>query len=347
MDSHNVKGLCGLVNFGNTCYMNSAIQCLSHIHNFRAYFTSKDFSKDINREKDEIKLVVEWYKVINALWQENSVVKPQSFRNEVRMLAFKQGINLNLVGNGQNDVQEFLLFLISSLHNGLSKKVNMNISGKVVNDLDRKALEAFKSWRLFFKDDYSKLVELFYGQHISNIYSLDKVLLSTTYEPFCYLTLPIPDKNNISIQDCLDCYTQYERLQGDNKWYNEKTKEYEECYKQIKFWNTPQVLIIVLKRFLNSGEKNNSLVDFPLDNLDLSHLSLGYGAHKNKYELRSIANHIGSLGGGHYFAYSLHRDNKKWYCYNDSVVREVSEQDLVSEKAYCLFYEKKTGDFKK
>ena len=159
MDTHNVKGLCGLVNFGNTCYMNSAIQCLSHILEFRKYFTSKDFSKDINRDKEELKLVIEWYKVLDALWTENSVVKPLSFRNEVRVLAFKQGINLNLVGNGQNDVQEFLQFLINSLHNGLSKKVHMNISGKVVNDLDRKALEAFKSWRIFFKEDYSLKVK--------------------------------------------------------------------------------------------------------------------------------------------------------------------------------------------
>ena len=35
---------------------------------------------------------------------------PQSFRREVRILALKQGMNLNLVGNGQNDVQEFLDF---------------------------------------------------------------------------------------------------------------------------------------------------------------------------------------------------------------------------------------------
>ena len=341
MSVHNVKGLCGLINFGNTCYMNSAIQCLSHVKEFREYFISKDFGKDINRDKDEIKLVIEWFKVLNALWQENSIVKPQTFRNEVRLLAYKQGINLNLVGNGQNDVQEFLQFLINSLHNGLSKKVTMNISGKVVNDLDKQALEAFKSWRLFFREDYSKLVELFYGQHSSNIFSLDKQILSTTYEPFCYLTLPIPEKTDVSIQDCLDSYSKFELLEGENKWYDEKQKEYIECYKQIKFWKTPKILIIVLKRFLNNGSKNNTLVDFPLDNLDLSRLSLGYGANKNKYKLRSIANHVGSLGGGHYFAYSLHRDNDKWYCYNDSSVREIGVSEIVSEKAYCLFYEKK------
>ena len=56
---------------------------------------------------------------------------------------------MNLVGNGQNDVQEFILFLINSMHNCLSKKVNMTISGKVITEQDKKALAAFKSWKLF------------------------------------------------------------------------------------------------------------------------------------------------------------------------------------------------------
>ncbi len=343
MDDSKIHGLSGLVNFGNTCYMNSAIQCLSHIEYFRDYFVSKKFGKDIQRNKEEINLIIEWYKILNGLWSENCIISPSSFRNEVRVLAFKQGVNLNLVGNGQNDVQEFIVFLITSLHNGLSKKVNMNISGKIVNDLDRMALEAFKSWKLFFKDDYSFMVDVFYGQHSSNIYSLDKKLLSTTYEPFCYLTLPIPNdsKTVVDIQDCIREYTNFEKLEGDNKWYDEKNKEYIECYKQIKFWSCPKILIVVLKRFQNDGSKNNTVVNFPFENLDLAGFSLGYGANKNKYKLRSISNHIGSLNGGHYFSYCLHPNNNKWYLFNDKIVKEIDTSNLVSDKAYCLFYEKK------
>ena len=345
MDESNIHGLSGLVNFGNTCYMNTAIQCVCHIPKFRDYFIKKTFGKDINREKEEINFIIEWYKLLNGLWGQNCVISPNTFRQEVRVLAFKQGVNLNLVGNGQNDVQEFILFLISSLHNGLSKKVSMNITGKIVNDLDRMALEAFKSWKLFFKDDYSFLVEMFYGQHTSQIYSLDKKLLSTTYEPFCYLTLPIPDivnpNKNIEIEDCLEQYTKYEKLEGDNKWFHEETKEYIECYKQIKFWSCPKVLIIVLKRFQNNGSKNTTCINFPLDNLDLSKYCLGYGANKFKYKLRSISNHMGSLSGGHYFSYCLNPTDDKWYLFNDQIVKEIDKQKLISDKAYCLFYERK------
>ena len=43
MESSNVHGLSGLVNFGNTCYMNSAIQCLSQIKKFREFREDKLF----------------------------------------------------------------------------------------------------------------------------------------------------------------------------------------------------------------------------------------------------------------------------------------------------------------
>ena len=333
-------GLCGLVNFGNTCYMNSAIQCLGHLDKFRKYFISKEFGNDVDRNKPEVGLVVQWYKLIDGMWQDKKIIQPQSFRNEVRMLALKQGIHLNLVGNGQNDVQEFLLFLINNLHNSLSRKVNMTISGEIKNENDKMALQAYQSWKQFFKDDYSYIVSLFYGQISSNIYSLSKKKLSTTYEPQCYLTLPIPEnKEEISIYDCLDLYTSYEKLEGENKWYDEKQKEYIECYKQIKFWKCPDNLIVVFKRFNNRGHKNEAHIQFPIQKLDLSRYSIGYGTHKNIYHLKAISNHIGGLNSGHYFAYCKHTD-KKWYEFNDTQVSEIDKKILVSARAYCLFYEK-------
>lgn len=110
------RGLSGLINFGNTCYMNSAIQCLSNIEILRDYFLSKNFVEDLDKEKDEFGIVVQWYKLMNGIWEKNCTISPQSFRREVRILALKQGMNMNLVGNGQNDVQEFLGFLIDSMH---------------------------------------------------------------------------------------------------------------------------------------------------------------------------------------------------------------------------------------
>ena len=46
----NVLGACGLVNLGNTCFLNTALQCLSHTPLFRAYLLSNRFLLDVNRQ---------------------------------------------------------------------------------------------------------------------------------------------------------------------------------------------------------------------------------------------------------------------------------------------------------
>lgn len=341
-NSDNVKGLSGLINFGNTCYMNSAIQCLSNIKSLRTYFLEKEFIDDINNKKMEVNLVVQWYKLILGMWRKNCTISPQSFRKEIRLLALKQEMNLNFVGNGQNDVQEFIVFLINSMHNCLGRKVDMKISGTVKTDLDKKALEAMKSWKAFFKDDYSIFIDLFYSQHSSSIFDLDNNLKSTIYDPICYYSIPIPENMaKIDIYDCLDLYTDFEKLDGDNKWYNEETKEYVDCYKQIKFWNTPKILIIVLKRFLKNGLKKTQTIDFPIKELNLNKYCNGYRKNKNIFDLVCVANHIGNLNFGHYYAYCKNSKNNKWYNYNDNTVREISEDELISSSVYCLFYQKR------
>ena len=101
------------------------------------------------------------------------------------------------------------------MHSALCKKVNMVISGSIENELDKCALEAMKNWKLFFKDNYSIFVDLFYSQNCSTIYSLDGKLLSTTYQPSCFYTLPI-NNNSKTIYDCFDNYTEREKLEKIN-----------------------------------------------------------------------------------------------------------------------------------
>ena len=332
------KGLSGIVNYGNSCYMNSAVQCLSNVLELTYYFRSKKFVADLKQDSQERNLVVQWFKLLEGLWNNNCVVSPQSFRREVKLLALRQGIYINFVGNGQNDVQEFLVFIIDSLHNGLCKKVKMKITGSVENELDKCALEAMKNWKVFFKDNYSFIVDLFYSQISSSIYDLDGKHLSTTYQPTCFYTLEIPD-NGKNIYDCFDNFTAKEKLYGENKWLDEEKNIYREVYKKINFWKLPKILIIVLKRFNNEGEKKDRLIKFPFD-LDLCKYCVGYKKNTFKYDLKSVANHEGSLNGGHYYSY-VQNSNQKWYKYNDTNVSEMSKDEVVSRSAYCLFYELK------
>ena len=82
------------------------------------------------------------------------------------------------------------------------------------------------------------------------------------------------------------------------------------------------------------------MINFPLEELDMSKYVVGYNRDKYKYDLYGITNHIGGTGGGHYFSYVKNFD-KNWYKYNDSVVSTLKIEQLVSKDAYCLFYKLK------
>ena len=333
------KGLCGLSNLGNTCYMNSAIQCISHTLLLSEYFLGNKYLEDYNTSKIEHNIVREWKRLVDGLWtNDRCIITPTSFHRIVLILSRKLGYNVKFGNFTQNDVQEFLLFMINTLHEALCSKIIVKISGKVVNDLDKLALEAMKSWKAFFKDNYSIVIDIFYSQLFSAIKCPDCSYISTVYNPICYHTLPIPNKENIDLYDCFRAFTNNEVLDGENKWKCDKCKELKRANKRLLLWSTPKILIICLKRFTNM-RKNNAFVRFPINNLDLKEFCIGYDKHKSKYNLYGVCNHAGNINGGHYLAYCRNKNNN-WYRFNDSNVIKVDSSVVISRGAYCLFYEK-------
>jgi ubiquitin C-terminal hydrolase len=137
-------------------------------------------------------------------------------------------------------------------------------------------------------------------------------------------------------------YTLSEKMDGDNQWFNEKTKMKETVYKKIMFFNLPNILIIDLKRFTNMGRKNQIFVDFPLENLDLSKFIIGYKQYSHIYDLYGICNHFGSALGGHYTSYIKNNNDGKWYNFNDTHVTKIDDvNNIKTSNAYCFFYRKK------
>ena len=166
-----------------------------------------------------------------------------------------------------------------------------------------------------------------------------------TTDPFFLLSLPIPQLNtrrNISLYDCLNLYTETERLEGNNKInVLDKGKRMEVATKQLMFWMLPPILIMTVKRFANSGEKNMVDVEFPLTGLDMSNYVNGYHSENYVYDLYGICNHIGGSGThGHYTAF-VKNANGKWYLFDDQNVSEVDERVIKTNNAYCFFYRKK------
>ena len=339
---YNDKGLTGLSNLGNTCFINSCLQVLSHTYELNEFLNNGTYKQRLNKKYDSA-LLLEWDDLRNIMWSENCVISPMKFITTIHKLAQLKGQEL-FTGFSQNDLPEFLIFVIDCFHNALSRKVEMTISGNEVNETDKIAKLCFETMKQMYSTDYSEIWNMFYGIHISQLMSMEThQVVSLRPEPYFIISLPIPSENKSPcLLDCFDLYVKGEILDGDNAVLNENTNKKEATQKNITFWSFPNILVIDIKRFDYRNKKNQMLITFPLENLDLSKYVCGYNSSSYVYDLYGVCNHSGNVLGGHYTAF-VKNSNGKWYHFNDTMVNEVMQpNDIITPKAYCFFYRKKT-----
>ena len=333
------RGLTGLANIGNSCYINSCMQLLSHTYELNDFLESFD-KANINNNIDAV-IVNEWDSLRILMWSENCTVAPHAFIKAIRHVAVQKGRDM-FSGFDQNDVSEFLFFIIDCLHGGINREVAMSISGNIINSVDTLATECYKMMQNMYKNEYSEILNIFYGISVTQIKDFNTgEVLSRRCESFSILSLSLPSTgSNTTIFDCLDLYSEDEEMVGDNAWFNDKTNHKQNIKKNLVFWNLPNVLIIDLKRFNNSNRKIQLLVTTPFDNVDFSRYVKGYNPASYIYELFGTGNHSGGVHGGHYTA-NIKNTNSKWYTFNDTLVTEIDESKVINQHTYCLFYRKK------
>ncbi|KAL3680049.1 hypothetical protein R1sor_023005 [Riccia sorocarpa] len=344
-----IGGLVGLMNEGNTCYLNSCLQCLAHLlplassvqgslpdvgqrrGSGRAGSSERDFSS-----LTEL-LAYSFRQLVRDLWQ-----RPAFSATSARtFLQCVQAWAPQFSGHSQHDAQEVLRAILDGLHEALNKVTTTPPYRDLYVDPKPEEELAKLTWRYHKQCQDSIIQDIFCGQLQSTIECCTCRRKSHCFDPFLDLSLPFPknagessmrdqfrgghSKARVTLQDCVSAFVAPEQLEGSNKYYCPSCKRF---FKSDRY----------------SYQKDDTPVYYPLRGLDLTDFlpPRRGGREAVIYDLYGVCCHMGSLSGGHYTALCKNWENDMWYCFNDSSVSPTQESSVITSSAYILFYQQRT-----
>ncbi|KAB5568758.1 hypothetical protein DKX38_002551 [Salix brachista] len=212
---------CGLINCGNSCYANAALQCLAFTPPLTSYFAQGLHSKAcVNKERC---ISCEFENLILKAKEGKSPLSP------VGILSQLQNIGSQLGNGREEDAHEFLRYTIDAMHSVCLKEAGVN------------ALDSF--------EEETTLLGLTFGGYLrSKIQCMKCHYKSEWQERIMDLTVEIEGDIG-KLEDALRQFTGTEILDGDNKYQCGRCRSYEKAKKKLTILEAPNVLTIALKRF--------------------------------------------------------------------------------------------------
>jgi ubiquitin C-terminal hydrolase len=331
----------GLANMGATCYVNTIVQCLGYCSSFFKFILAGPRPTDKSTP-----LADDLRDVYNEIWVNDQTIAPRQF-----LKGLHDALGSYITIFEQNDISEFLMLYLDKLNADLG--VGITLSDEHLAQIKEEAsahpnpkygelvYQMDMNWLNAIKNEYSPIMDLFYGQLISQIVCGSCKHIHHNYETYCNVSVPVP-KSGQSLQEAIHQHFSDETMNSKDDAMQWKCDKCEQCVpskKSIKLWRNPNVMIVSVKRFDHTLVKNNKSVCAPLY-LDVSKYTINPKTPSN-YKLVAIGNHCGSgLGYGHYNCCCRHM-NGKWYQVDDCKVWEANERevDVALNQGYMYFYE--------
>jgi ubiquitin C-terminal hydrolase len=329
----------GLVNLGNTCYLNSVSQCL-RVTSLGQYFTTDDYIDSVvDRYTGGGRVANTFTYVMRELGLAESA--PVSASHLKKAVAQS---NDTFAGFSQQDANEFLRTLVDLLHEDLNAKSKTKAPSVEIDNVRGSDSEiAQRYWEQYVSRNESIVVKLMAFQERSTIKCLSCNGTTRSFMPTMSIEVPIPALNrSISIEDCLAAYVTEELLDAASLYSCDRCKRKTRAAKSLAFFGAPQTLVITLKRFKSYGNYSNK-VNTPVmfqRTLDFSPYMCGSPSKRSGslYQLVGIVNHQGNIHGGHYTADARSPRDGVWFSFSDEVFRQ-SASGPNHQLAYILFYE--------
>ncbi|TXG66562.1 hypothetical protein EZV62_007837 [Acer yangbiense] len=310
----------GLKNLGNSCYLNSVLQCLTYtppLANFCLKFQHSshcDSSSDSDKIRDCPFCLLE-KRIVRSLSLDQTLDAPAKIQSCLRIFAehFRCG--------RQEDAHEFLRYVIDSCHNTCLR----------LKKLRRKAAADPSN------GTSSVVKEIFGGALQSQVKCLSCGAESNKVDEIMDISLDI--LNSGSLKDAMHKFFQPEVLDGNNKYKCDNCKKLVAARKQMSILQAPNILVIQLKRFEGIfGGKIDKTIAFEEVLVLSGFMCKSSQDPQPEYNLFGTIVHSGfSPDSGHYYAY-IKDAMCRWYCCNDSYVSLSTLQEVLSEKVYILFF---------
>jgi ubiquitin C-terminal hydrolase len=179
-------------------------------------------------------------------------------------------------------------------------------------------------------------------------------ILSISPEPFSIISLSIPiveipETGKTRIPTLMDCFSHYckgEVMEGENAWFNDTTKKYQNVKRGMMYWSLPNIMIIDLKRVQYTARGPTKVtipVEIPIRGLNMSSFVNGYKRDSYIYDLYAVCNHHGTFSGSGHYTATICTASNTWYTFNDENVKETEMKgdSVTSNLPYCLFYRKR------